>query len=269
MSVRLLAGTLLAWSSTAFGMSVSEINDLSRDRIAHMSVRDGKGEEQSSGTGFVISSSGRLATNYHVIEDASSVAAVFPDKREVQVSGVWAYDRDIDLAILQLEPGKYEPLQLAADPGRESEEIVLIGSALGLGNSVTTGIISAVRERGVEKTSHREGQASWGLQITAAASHGSSGSPVLRTSSAEVVGVLVGGLSGLEGQKFAIPVSHLHSLLAKAPAQPLELNSATGARSVQTNLMISGAFLAGVALLWVAGTHLHQRRQARGARAKR
>jgi S1-C subfamily serine protease len=248
---------LSLWSAGALALPLQELSATARGRVAHLSVRDGQGKELGSGSGFVISSAGRFVTNFHVIDGAEQLVAVFPDKREAKVTGVWNFDRDVDLAILQLEPGQYAPLVLATEPARDGEDIVVIGSPLGLGNSISAGVVSAVRENGIEKSSQHEAQASWGLQFTAAAAPGSSGSPILRVDG-EVVGVLVGHIGGLNGAHFGILVSRVQRLLGSAPPVVQPLAAATGARSVKMNLLISGAFLTGLVVVWLAGAQLHR-----------
>jgi len=263
-----LAGLLvLVWSSAAFGMSLEEVNEVARRSVALVSVRNAQGEQNATGSGFVISSSGRLVTNYHVIDGATRIVAVFPEGREASVTGVWAHDRELDLAVLQLERGSYHPLSLATVPPRESEEIVLIGYPHGLGPAVTTGIVSALQLQGIREELAGEDLPGWALRITATSEPGSSGSPILR-GSGEVVGVLVGDLSAFKGIRFGIPVSKLQALQAKAQAPPQELTHVTGGRSVRKNLLISGAFLLGLALFWVAGSALHGRLRARRASAR-
>jgi S1-C subfamily serine protease len=248
---------LVLWSGGASALPLQELSATARGRVAHLSVRDDRGEEVSSGSGFVISSSGRLVTNFHVIDGAERIAAVFPDRREAEVTGVWSFDKDVDLAILQLEPGQYTALALATEPAQDGEDIVVIGSPLGLGNSISAGVVSAVRENGIAETSHRKGEASWGLQFTAAAAPGSSGSPILRLNG-EVVGVLVGHIGALNGAHFGILVSRVQRLLGSAPPAVTPLTAVTGARSVKTNLIISGAFLSGLVVVWLVGSRLHR-----------
>lgn len=252
---------VLAWSGAAQALTVEQLSRHAQGRVVHLSVRDDRGDEDGSGSGFVISREGRVATNYHVIENAPNVVAVFPDKREVKVTGVWAFDKDIDLAVLQLERATYEPLVLAQEPAHEGEDIVLVGSPLGLGNSISSGIVSAVRDQGIDKKRFGEALESWSLQVTAAAAPGSSGSPILR-SNGEVLGVLVGHLDGLEGASFAIGVDRLWKVAATASQQVRPLNAATGVRTVRTNLLISGAVLGLAALLWVVVSKMHGRRRA-------
>jgi S1-C subfamily serine protease len=251
-----MAAALLLAAGAARALSLPELSALASGSVAHLSVRDAKGDERSSGSGFVISSSGRLVTNYHVIDGAERVIAVFPNKHEVDVHGVWAYDKDVDIAILQLAPGSYKPLRLATEPAREAEDIVVIGSPLGLGNSISAGVVSAVREQGLQGSKQFadvKELASWGLQFTAAAAPGSSGSPILR-GNGEVVGVVVGQLNEFQQAHFGIVVAKVQTILGSAPKEPRELSAATGARSVKTNLFISGAFFSGLAAIWLVGS---------------
>lgn len=267
--MRLVPGALLLlWSQSAFGLTVQEVSDLARSRIALVSVRDARDTQIATGSGFVISSSGRLATNFHVIDEANAIVAIFPDGREARATGVWAHDQALDLAVLQLEPGNYEPLLLATEPARGGEDITLIGYPHGLGPAVTTGIVSALQREGLKQDLLGEELPGWALRITAASEPGSSGSPVLR-STGEVVGVLVGDSSAFKGIRFGIPVSKLQAVLARASAEPQELTAVTGGRSVLKNLTISGAFFVGVALLWLVGSRLQQRSQGSRAGARR
>jgi S1-C subfamily serine protease len=252
---------LLLATVPARALSLPELSALAKGSVAHLSVRDAKGEERGSGSGFVISSAGRLVTNYHVIDGAERITAVFPDKREVSVTGVWAYDKEVDIAILQLAPGTYKALRLATEPAREAEDIVVIGSPLGLGNSISAGVVSAVRDQGLQGKEFDDSPelVNWGLQFTAAAAPGSSGSPILR-GNGEVVGVLVGHLAAFQGAHFGILVAKVRIVLGSAPKEPRELGSATGARTVQKNLLISGAFFFGLAAIWLIGAQVQRRR---------
>ena len=258
---------MLSSSGVAQALPLAELTAHVEPSVVHLLIRDARGEDESEGSGFVIASNGRVATNYHVIEGAEHMVALFPDKKEVLVTGVWAFDKEIDLAILQLAPGKYPALDLATEPARAGEDIVVIGSPLGLGNSVSTGVMSAIREKGLSERPFGEGSASWSLQFTAAAAPGSSGSPILRPNG-EVIGILVGHLEGLDGAPFGIDVAKLRHIAATAPAEPRSLGEIAGARSVGRNLIISAGFFAGVAGLWAAGSKIARlRRRPRPSRS--
>src|SRR6185436_16870672 len=62
VGARLGAIVALAWSSTALALPLEQMSTQVGGRVAHLSVRDVHGEEESSGTGFLISSDGRMAT---------------------------------------------------------------------------------------------------------------------------------------------------------------------------------------------------------------
>jgi S1-C subfamily serine protease len=246
-------------SRAASALPLQEVTDFARGRVLHLSVRDDRGDEEGSGSGFIISGDGRVVTNHHVVRGARNLVAVFPNKREVEVTGTWAYDAKADLAIVQLAPGAYQPLTLGLEPAREGEDIIVIGSPLGLGNAVSTGIVSAVRERGIRNQHFTEEELeSWTLQITAAAAPGSSGSPILR-SNGEVIGVLVGHLHAFEGAFFGISVQVLRNLNASSSTELRPLNAATGVRSRRTNLIISGGLFASVVVAWVLVARLQRR----------
>jgi S1-C subfamily serine protease len=244
----MLAALLLA-PTLAAALPVQEIAKAAGPSVVHLSIRDARGKEEGSGSGFVISEDGRVATNHHVVDESERMVAVFPDGREVEVVGIVAFDKDADVAIVQLKAGKYPPLRLAPAKGQAGDEIVVIGSPLGLGHSITTGIISAVREHGTKTAAYEDGIESWQLQITATIAQGSSGSPILNAGG-EVVGVVV-GLMDL-GVYFGVPAHLLKVLVDKKPGALQPLAAAHSERSVRTNLLISAGLLGAIGLgLWI------------------
>jgi len=242
---------LTAWPLALAAAPLEELLERTRGGVVHVSERDSSNKEVGNGSGFVISDDGKLATNHHVIEDARRLVAVFGGGKEVAVTGVWADDPSADLAILQLERGSYSSLRLAMVPAKQGASVVMIGSPLGLAGTVSTGIVSAVRERGPETRSVGDDLSSWGLQITAPMSPGSSGSPVL-DDNAEVVGVAVGQRMRGQSLNFAIPVSYLRDLRAKAEhaGAPRPLSTAVQGRTRADNLLISAGALLLTALVW-------------------
>jgi len=225
--------------------------------VVHLSIRVARGKEVGSGSGFLISEDGRVATNHHVVDDAERMVAVFSDRHEVEVAGILAFDKDADVAIVKLRAGKYTPLRLSATPGKPGDEIVVIGSPLGLGQSLSTGIIGAVREHGTVTASDQDGIESWQLQITASIAPGSSGSPILNASG-EVVGLAVGEMD--LGVYFGVPVAKLKALLDQKPETVKPLTAAHAGRSVQTNLLISAGVLGSVGLAFWVSSYIQRRR---------
>jgi Flp pilus assembly protein TadD len=159
------------------------------------------------GSGFFITKDGHLITNRHVVEGAWGGTITTSEGKEHKVNKIVAVDSIADLARLRIESETpFIPLTLSQRIPKVGEKIVVIGSPLGLEQTVSEGIISAIREfPGV----------GLGYQLTAPVSPGSSGSPVI-TMGGEVIGVAT--LQVIHGQNlnFAIPSTRVLAL------QPVE-----------------------------------------------
>ncbi len=163
---------------------------------------DEKGHELARGSGF-FTAPDRVVTNLHVIESASRVEIHQSDGTSVPVRGILAVDGEGDLVLLRvqlLRPPK--ALALAPFLPREGQSVVVIGNPMGLEGSVSNGIVSAVRE-----------VASFGrlIQITAAISPGSSGSPVIDMKG-NVVGIASLQLRKGQSLNFAVPAERIARL---------------------------------------------------------
>ena len=158
------------------------------------------------GSGFFLPD-GRIATNRHVVQNSARVEAVTQDSRRL---GTATYAEAVggptaDLAILPRITNPPATLTLARALPEVGEAVVVIGAPEGLSNTVSTGIVSAIRRI--------EGRTL--VQISAPISHGSSGGPVLNMRG-EVIGVSVSVLSEGQNLNFAVPVTEL-SRLAQGP----------------------------------------------------
>jgi S1-C subfamily serine protease len=253
---------LVTPAEPAFALPLQEIITRTEPAVVHVSVSDGRGGEVGTGSGFVVSGDGRVVTNHHVVDQAERVEVVFQGGRRVPALGVLAYDREADLAILQLEKGSYPTLALADVPAKQGDPVIVIGSPRGLSGTVSTGIVSAVRAEGAHLgNDHRR---NWTLQLTAAVSPGSSGSPVMNEEG-EVVAVTVGQAYG-QALNFGVPIDLLRKLLPTAAKEPSPFRVLRGGRSLLTNLLISAGGLGAAALVvWVAAWILGRKdRRARG-----
>jgi len=173
-----------------------------------------KGEPLKLGSGFFISQTGDVITNYHVIQGANSAEIKTSDGKTYPVTYILAKDERNDIICLSVDiPSKHVyPLSLSKIIPEVGERIIVYGSPLGLENTVSDGIISAIRDI-----------PDYGriIQITAPISPGSSGSPVLNMNG-EVIGIAT--FQMVEGQNlnFAIPSERIASLnLAKENKIPL------------------------------------------------
>jgi len=156
------------------------------------------------GSGFIISSDGKIVTNFHVVAGKPAILARRSDGSFLVIKGVLASDKANDLAILQAEGRNLPFVQLGdSDTVKVGEAICVIGSPMLLEGAVSAGIISAVREL-------QDGRKL--LQITAPISKGSSGSPVFNRKG-EVIGVASFILSEGQNLNFAVPSNAVKTLL--------------------------------------------------------
>lgn len=252
----------------AEALELPELAERSKASVVLISVYDGAGKRFATGTGFFISDTGRVVTNVHVIEDARRATVTLAGGQVVGIAGVLAQDASDDLAVLQTTAaGPYPALSLGDSSALlAGDEIVVIGSPMGLAGTLSTGIVAAVRDRSPAGGEPGTGAAlldSWRIQITAPVSHGSSGSPILTRRDGLVVAVAVGINEGGQNLNFGIPVDRLRSLLRGLGEHPVARPFAgADARSpLPQNLGISAAVFALLGLsygLW----------QRRGARAR-
>ena len=204
-------------ASTAL-LSLTDLAATATPTVVLLLLYGDDGPKIGSGSGFFISESGHIATNHHVIARASSVVAKLSDGREVKVTGVLADDEKNDLAIVQAEGAGYRPLPLGdTTSARVGDEIAVIGSPLGLSTTLSTGILAAVRDGGIEQDESHIDSSSWTMHITAPVAHGSSGSPIL-SRRGDVIGVVVGIVETAEGMHFGIRVEALRELVTKVGA---------------------------------------------------
>ena len=154
--------------------------------------------EDTTGTGF-IAPNGYVYTAHHVIEGKKNIKAVFPDKREIQLGWVVAMNPAHDwVAFHSLEPSK---LTFSTATSQEvGSKVVVIGSPRGLEQTITEGLMSG--KRTVGQTSL--------LQVSAAVSPGSSGSPLFNDQG-DVIGLVSSKLGESEQLTFAVPLAEFYN----------------------------------------------------------
>ncbi len=167
---------------------------------------DDKGEFLQLGSGFFISQNGDVITNYHVIQGASSAEIKTADENTYPITYIVAGDEQNDIIRLSVNiPSQYVyPLSLSKTIPEVGERIIVYGSPLGLENTVSDGIVSAIRD-----------VPDYGriIQITAPISPGSSGSPVLNMQG-EVIGIATFQMIDGQNLNFAIPSERIISLIS-------------------------------------------------------
>jgi len=155
------------------------------------------------GSGFIIDKSGIIVTNNHVIEGADEITVIMANQKEFAAE-LLGRDPKADLAVLKIDPGKTELISVNwgdSDSMRVGDWSIAIGNPLGLGGTVTAGIISAIsRDIG-------NGPYVKFLQTDASINRGNSGGPLFNVDG-EVIGInsaIISQTGGSIGLGFAIP----------------------------------------------------------------
>ena len=160
--------------------------------------------DAASGSGFIVDPEGYIATNRHVVDNAYEIVVTFSDGRTAEAQLLFM-STAVDLAFLKVNLDRPFPAaKLAANQNlRVGERVLAIGNPLGLGISVSAGIVSAV-DRNIKESPYDAF-----IQTDAAINHGSSGGPLVN-SEGEVVGINTALFTsidngGSQGLGFAIP----------------------------------------------------------------
>jgi len=167
-----------------------------------------KRREQSLGSGVIVQQ-GYVLTNNHVIANADDIQVLLYDGRVAKATVVGA-DQETDLAVLHIDAGNLPVIHINDHrPARTGDVVLAIGNPLGLNQTVTMGIVSAVGRQ--LNTSSPEDF----IQTDAAINPGNSGGALVNTEG-ELVGIntlLIGKAANAEGISFAIPVASAKRVL--------------------------------------------------------
>ena len=155
------------------------------------------------GSGFIIDKDGIIVTNNHVIEGADEITVIMSNQQEFTAE-LLGRDPKADLAVLKIDPGSTDLVSVPwgdSDAMRVGDWSIAIGNPLGLGGTVTAGIISAIsRDLG-------SGPYVKFLQTDASINRGNSGGPLFNIEG-EVIGInsaIISQTGGSIGLGFAIP----------------------------------------------------------------
>lgn len=180
-------------------------------------------EADASGSGIIVGQNDTellIVSNYHVIENADELTVQFTEGSEAKAS-VKGTDSDMDLAVIavpvsEVDNSTLQQIAVAtlgdSDSLTVGEPAIAIGNSLGYGQSVTTGVISALN-RNIQLSDGTDGTF---IQTDAAINPGNSGGALLNMKG-EVVGInsnKIGG-SAVEGMGYAIPISAASPIIAE------------------------------------------------------
>jgi serine protease DegS len=163
--------------------------------------------QRALGSGVIVDESGHIITNNHVIANATSIKVQLADGRSA-VAKVVGRDPDTDLALLSVELTKLPVMSLGrSDRLQVGDEVLAIGNPLGLQQTVTHGIVSAIDRKQLGVATFENF-----IQTDAAINEGNSGGALINAAG-ELVGINTAVIAknmdatGVEGIGFAIPVN--------------------------------------------------------------
>lgn len=214
--------------------SVVSITNLSVQEVQNFFGQTVQYESTGAGSGIIIAETDEellIVTNYHVIEGSKTLTVTFNDESNIEAY-VKGTDADIDIAVISVPlssiPDETKSVISVATLGdsttlKAGEPAIAIGNALGYGQSVTTGVVSALN-RELTTTNESTGEAvSTGvklIQTDAAINPGNSGGALLNANG-EVIGINSSKLASteVEGMGYAIPISDIKDVLEELMSQ--------------------------------------------------
>lgn len=183
--------------------------------------------ESSSGlgSGFLYNDLGDVVTNAHVVEGMKEVTIRTLNHEEYKGT-VIGIGEETDVAVVRVpDLKKVKPLAIAKSKAETGDEILALGSPLGLENTVTTGIISGVG-RSFEIAPYIYSNL---YQISAPITHGNSGGPLINAETGEVLGINSAVVEQEGGIGFSIPITSVLKQVqawSKKPSSPTAIQTA-------------------------------------------
>lgn len=167
--------------------------------------------EMSAGSGVIVDAArGLVLTNHHVIERASEVVVTLKDRRSFKARLVGS-DPDTDIALLRIEAAGLTALAFGdSDALRVGDYVVAIGNPFGLGQTVTSGIVSALGRTGINAEGYEDF-----IQTDASINPGNSGGALVDLQG-RLVGVntaIIGPAGGNVGIGFAVPANMARAVM--------------------------------------------------------
>ncbi|MDG1996686.1 MAG: trypsin-like peptidase domain-containing protein, partial [Emcibacteraceae bacterium] len=171
--------------------------------------------ERSLGSGVIVRSEGVVVTNYHVVDGADEITVALSDRREFDAEVILT-DESTDLAILKIKP-KGEPFTVIefsdSDAVEVGDLVLAIGNPFGVGQSVTSGIVSALARTQVGDDDYQ-----FFIQTDAAVNPGNSGGALVGMDG-KLIGIntsIYSRSGGSNGIGFAIPAKMVNFVLDAA-----------------------------------------------------
>lgn len=202
---------LFIFVGPTLALNVKSTFEKSRPSVVLIVAYDEQNQPKGIGSGFFFGDSNTIATNFHVIANATKLVFKLSDGEVGSISNILGLDRKNDLALLESTITGI-PLTASESSPSIGESIIAIGNPKGLEGTVSTGIVSGIRT--VEGSQY--------FQITAPISPGSSGGPIINEDG-DVIGVATSYLDGTQNLNFSMPIAYVSKLYANKIPQPISV----------------------------------------------
>ncbi|MDP2998095.1 MAG: trypsin-like peptidase domain-containing protein [Bryobacterales bacterium] len=214
MSFSLLLFASFPFAESQLSLSTPEIVAKVLPAVVLIRGENASGDVQASG--FIITTDGKIVTNLHVIRDMKTAGVQLANGEIFDSLSVQAFDVRKDLAILKVSGFDLPTVELGnSNDVKNGEQVILVGSPRGLQGTVTTGVVSAIRD-------YPLGGGFRVIQTDAAANLGSSGGPLLN-SRGQAIGIVTTRMRGSEGLTFALPINYITGMLGNLQ-RPMSLD---------------------------------------------
>ena len=162
-------------------------------------------QEQAAGSGVIVDAArGHVITNNHVIRNAEQITVTLKDRRQFPAKLVGT-DPGTDIAVLQIEPQNLSAIRIGeSDALQVGDYVIAIGNPFGIGQTVTSGIVSALGRSGLTPEGYEDF-----IQTDASINPGNSGGALVNLRG-ELIGIntaIIGPSGGNVGIGFAVPSS--------------------------------------------------------------
>ena len=170
-------------------------------------------QEQAAGSGVIVDAArGYVITNHHVVKDAEQVIVTLKDRRQYPAKLVGA-DPGTDIAVLQIEAQELTAIRIGdSDTLQVGDYVIAIGNPFGIGQTVTSGIVSALGRSGLSPEGYEDF-----IQTDASINPGNSGGALVNLRG-ELVGIntaIIGPSGGNVGIGFAVPSNMARIVMAQ------------------------------------------------------
>lgn len=181
--------------------SIQEVAKLAEPAVFLVFTQNGGGQTIGQGTGFFVDNNGMAVSNFHVFDEGKKWTIQTQNGRQYPVERIIKKSKAFDYVQFKVKGnGNFPALKIASQTPEKGEEILVLGNPKGLESTLSKGIVSSIREQDYKDDL---------IQMDAAISPGSSGSPVMNMQG-EVIGIATLKVVDCERCNFAYNINVLN-----------------------------------------------------------